>query len=68
MPFQLTRATYQGAMWTHECVDILIEEYRARPILYDTKDPLYHNRVKKSVWWIQKLKFRAFLLRQNDGL
>lgn len=34
-------------MWTQELTDILIEEYRARPVLYDTKNPMYHNRVKK---------------------
>lgn len=35
--------------WTQKAVEILIEEYRARPILYNTKDPLYHNRVKKEL-------------------
>lgn len=36
-------------VWTQRAVEILIESYRAHPILYNSKDPLYHNRVKKEL-------------------
>lgn len=39
--------------WIQEEVEVLIEEYRKRAILYHVKDPLYHNRTKKEIAWQQ---------------
>ena len=39
--------------WTQHAVEVLIEEYRKRPILYDIKDALYHNRLKKEIAYQQ---------------
>ncbi|XP_064652903.1 uncharacterized protein LOC135503313 [Lineus longissimus] len=42
--------------WTQRAVEIMIESYRAHPILYNTKDALYHNRVKKELAYQEVLE------------
>ncbi|CAH0583196.1 unnamed protein product [Chrysodeixis includens] len=39
--------------WTEEKCLQLIREYRARPILWDPKDPLYFKKNKKIVAWME---------------
>ena len=34
---------------SHEIILLLIEQYRLHPVLWDVKNPIYKNRVKRNI-------------------